>query len=107
MMNGNNGDDKYNNCNSIGEMSLYSLLHRGAGHGESSSRSLPISLAQQRRNRVVDVQDLLEQALEMSSDIPSDDSSNAVAPPRSRSNHQGRSGNSADDDDNGHTRAKQ
>jgi hypothetical protein len=97
MVNGNNGNDKYSSSN---EMSLASLLGRVHRHGASSSisdplRSVPIS--QQRRNGSDNLQDILEQALELSSDdTPSLDSSDALAPSRSRRNHQNRNGDSAD-----------
>jgi hypothetical protein len=97
MMIGNNDNDKYNNVN---DMSLSSLLGRAYRNGKSSDplRSQPMRYLdcslQQRRNRLTDLQDVIEQALQIcSSDDPSLGSSDTLA---SRRNHQNKSGSSAD-----------
>jgi hypothetical protein len=92
-MNGNNDNDndKYNNFN---EMSLTSLLVRAQRNGKSSVplQSLPISIGRE----MVNLQDAIDQALQLTSDSLSLDSSDTPAPRRSRRNHQNRSGNSPD-----------
>jgi hypothetical protein len=90
-MNGNNDNDKYNNFN---EISLTSLFVRALRNGKSSLplRSLPISIDRE----VVNLQDAIDQALQLTSDSLTLGSSDTPAPRRSRRKHQNRSGNSPD-----------